>query len=101
MKKPTVPRITEKHLQELVRKAAILTGWRLYHTFNSMHSVKGFPDCCLVKGNKLWFVELKNETGKVTPEQQDWLEALARVPGVEVQLLRPSGFDKFYEELKK
>jgi hypothetical protein len=94
-------KITEKHLQELVRKAAILTGWRMYHTFNSMHSVKGFPDCTLVKEGRLWFVELKNETGKLTPEQEEWLRALAHVPGIQVQVLRPSGFDSFYEELKK
>jgi hypothetical protein len=94
-------KITEKHLQELVRKAAILTGWRMYHTFNSMHSVKGFPDCTLVKEGRLWFVELKNETGKVTPEQLGWLDALGRVPGVEAWVVRPSDFDQFYEELKK
>jgi hypothetical protein len=95
------PKITEKHLQELVRKAAIIHGYKFYHTWNSMHSVKGWPDCILVKNGRMLCVELKSEKGIVTQDQQDWLEALGRVPGVEVQVLRPSGFDKFFEELRR
>jgi hypothetical protein len=93
-------KITEKHLQELVRKAAIVTGWKYYHTWNSMHSVKGFPDCVLVKGPRLLFVELKNEAGMLTKEQQEWLTVLNNT-GAECHLVRPSYFDQFFEEVLK
>jgi hypothetical protein len=92
--------ITEKHLQELIRKAAIVTGWKFYHTWNSMHSAKGFPDCVLVKGSRLLFVELKNETGKIRPEQEEWMIALAKT-GNWCHVIRPSQFDWFFEEVLK
>jgi hypothetical protein len=95
------PKITERHLQELVRKAAIINGYKFFHVWNSVHSPKGWPDCILVKNGRMLCVELKSETGAVTQDQQDWLDALGRVPGVEVQVLRPSGFDKFFEELRR
>jgi len=96
-------RITEKAFMAQVRKAALLTGWRYYHTFNSWHSVPGFPDCVLVNVKKcrLMFVEVKSETGKVTAEQEDWLRDLSSVDGVECYVLRPKDFDWFWEELKK
>jgi hypothetical protein len=38
------------------------------------------------------FVELKSERGKVTPEQQSWLDALAAC-GFEVYLWRPRDYE--------
>ena len=97
------PVITEKHLQELVRKSALLLGYKYFHVWNSMHSPKGFPDVCMVrpKDGRLIFVELKSAKGKVTAEQQEWLDALNRVSvNCEVFVLRPDGFDDFFERLK-
>ena len=97
------PVITEKQLQELVRKAAKLLGYLYYHTFNAYRSPKGFPDCtlCRPKDGRLIFVELKSGKGKVTAEQREWLDALSRIAiSVEVLVLRPDGFDDFFERLK-
>lgn len=97
------PVITEKQLQELVRKAAKLLGYLFYHTFNAYRSPKGFPDVTMVrpKDGRLIFVELKSAKGKVTAEQQEWLDALDRVSvNCEVFVLRPDGFDDFFERLK-
>jgi hypothetical protein len=100
-----LPKITEKVFQEQVRKAAIVTGWRLYHTWNSFRSTEGFPDLVLVhpKKARLIFAELKSETGKVSDTQQQWLDDLSvLIPfGVEVYMIRPSDFDWFWEVLKK
>jgi hypothetical protein len=97
------PKISEKVFQGQVRKAAIVNGFLFYHTWNSMRSAAGFPDCVLVhpKKGRLIFAELKSETGKVTPEQQSWIDALMDVPGVEGYILRPSDFDWFWESLRK
>jgi len=94
------PVISEKLFQSQIRKAAIINGWRYYHTWNSMHSAQGFPDVCMVRDKRLIFAELKSAKGKVTPEQEQWLESLLVVPGVEVYMLRPQDFDWFYERLK-
>ena len=76
---------SEKEFTARVRYEAQLAGWELiYHTWNSMHSAKGFPDLVMVKGERLIFAELKMRKGKVSLHQKEWLEGLGRVPGVEV-----------------
>ena len=89
--------VTEKQLEAQVKQLAKLGGWEHYHTYNSIHSEKGFPDDVMVKGNRLLFAELKRQYGKVTREQQHWLDILASIPAVEVYLWRPGD----YEEIRK
>jgi len=54
-----------------------------YHPHDSRRSPHGWPDLVIarrhVKGysaGAALFAELKSENGKVTPEQEEWLEAL-------------------------
>lgn len=77
-------RVTEKDLQAAVMAEAATNGWRGYHTWTSMHSAGGFPDCVLVRPPRIVFVELKGPRGKVSEQQAAWLDDLAGVPGVEV-----------------
>mgnify|MGYP003394789642 CR=1 FL=1 len=72
-----------------VTKAALTLGWRVYHTHRSDHSAPGFPDLCMTNGERLLFAELKSATGKLTVEQQAWLDALIRTRKCEVYLWRP------------
>ena len=94
-------RESEKHFQAAVMQLARLTGWCFYHTHNSRHSAKGFPDLCLVRGNVCIMAELKTDTGKVTADQEAWLIALDAVPGLEVALWRPSDWGEIEKALKK
>lgn len=73
-------------------------GWLQYHTYDSTHSPKGFPDLVLVHTTvpRVLFAELKSETGEVTPEQEEWLRRLAR-SGNEVYLWRPSDRDEIQD----
>lgn len=97
------PKITERLFQEQVRKAAILTGWRIYHTWNSFRSTEGFPDCVLVhaKKKRMIVAELKSQTGIVSAKQNEWLSDFQEMPGLEVYVLRPSDFDWFWEILRR
>lgn len=52
-----------------------------YHTIPDLDA-QGFPDCVFLKAGRLIFAELKSATGRVTPSQKVWLEALA---GAEVE----------------
>lgn len=88
----TLPKITEKAFQAQVVQLAKSLGWLCYHTWNSIHSAKGFPDLVLVKGEQVIFAELKSETGKVSPEQEAWLEALT-LAGQKVYTWRPRHWD--------
>lgn len=70
---------SEREFQAAVIELATACGWRHYHTHDSRHSAAGFPDLVLVRRGVLIFAELKAENGKVTPEQQAWIDALDQV----------------------
>jgi hypothetical protein len=95
-------KITEADLREQVRDAAGLFGWEMHFTWLSMHSPKGYPDLFLAHPEKkriLW-AELKGEKGKLTPDQERWIQIL-RDCGQEVHVWRPSDFDLIVETLRK
>lgn len=50
---------------------------------------KGWPDSVCVKGPTMLIFELKGESGKTTPEQDEWLQTLANVPGVQCFVAKP------------
>lgn len=90
--------MTEREWQRQVLDLAAWHRWALtYHAPDNrpdargrVQSVtRGFPDLILLKGRRLLAVELKTETGRVTPEQRKWLTGLAAA-GVEVDVWRPS-----------
>ena len=92
---------TEKNFQAHIEKQAKIHGWLYYHTHRSDRSVKGFPDLVLVRDDRLMFWELKidEKRSKVTPAQQQWLDALAAT-GVETAVYRPSDIEEMLEKLE-
>ena len=105
MTQPQAPyhsHMSEAQLQEAIRQAAMYQGWLCYHTHDSRLSEPGFPDLTLVypRTGKLTFWELKSATGRVSSEQNEWLDALRAVtepPLVEV--IRPADLDRCLETL--
>lgn len=110
--------MTEKQLQASIVHAARALGWRDASTWRSLHSPKGWPDLVLARGLRLLIVELKAEKGRLTPEQETWLEwwrifgaAVARelrkpratdpreTPRIEVYVWRPADIDTAYRVL--
>ena len=91
--------MTEREWQAQVVDAARLMGWRVYHTHDSRRAAPGWPDLALVR-DRLVMAELKTETGRVSPEQQQWL-ALLDAAGVETHLWRPSDLDEVLAVLKR
>lgn len=91
--------LSEKDFRHQVIDLCKLLGWKHYFTWTSIHSPKGFPDLVLAR-ERIIFAELKTEKGKVTPNQQEWLDALKQA-NQEVYLWRPSDFDKIVEILKQ
>ncbi len=86
--------ISEEEFQAQILDLARMSGWRCYHTFDSRRSAPGFPDLVLVREPVLVFAELKTDTGRLRPEQREWLEALRRCGGVEARLWKPSDFEE-------
>lgn len=84
--------VSEESFQAQVIELARLFGWRVAH-FRGVRvqrrdgSVRyqtpvqadgaGFPDLVLIRGPRLIVAELKSASGRVTPEQDAWLQAFA------------------------
>lgn len=84
---------SEKVFQAQVKDLATLYRWDVYHTHRSQFSEAGFPDLICVRDGVMLALELKTDTGRVTDEQEHWLEKLAAVPGVTALVARPSDFE--------
>jgi hypothetical protein len=108
----TLRAISEDVLLTWVLDVAKATGWRTVH-FRPAWTAKGyrtpvqgdgvgFPDCLLLHplcglGMAL---ELKRETGRTTPEQEEWLAAFRRAGWV-AMVVRPSDRDALYALLSR
>lgn len=100
----------EKHFGQQVEHLLNLFGWRWYHPSpafrpsgafsDSFHGMKGFPDYIAVRRGRLVIAELKNEKGRVTADQHEWLDELGRVPGIEVFTWRPQQLEEIREILR-
>ncbi len=84
--------VSERAFRQAILDLCRYTGWKYYFSWTSIHSPAGFPDLVLVRGSELIAAELKSERGRVTPAQQQWLDALSAA-GVEVAVWRPSDLD--------
>lgn len=92
--------IREKDFLEQIRELAKIFGWEYYHTWQSIHSPRGFPDIVLVRPPRIIFAELKSSSGKLSPAQKRWLDQLMQCPGVEAYLWRPEDLDDIVQCLR-
>ena len=95
--------ISERELAATVDALAELHGWKIYGVLEqrvyARRLSKGFPDRVMTRNSRLLFIEYKSQRGRVTPEQQEWLEFL-RLTLAEVFLWRPSDLDSIEELLR-
>lgn len=93
-------RMTERDLTRQVADLAKIFGWHRYHTHRSDFSPAGWPDEVLCRPPRLVIAELKGDKGRMSPAQQEWLDLLGQVPGVEVYLWRPADLDQIAQVLR-
>jgi hypothetical protein len=62
---------------------------------------KGFPDLCMVKRCRLIFAELKAGKGRLSPEQQGWIDNLTNSMRCECYIWKPENFDEIVEILTR
>jgi len=102
-KSRTIERIpvTEKDLREQVRTLCKLFGWKMYFSWTSIHSPRGFPDLVLANPGqrRVIFAELKSEKGQLTDYQREWLDTLEPA-GAEVYLWRPGDIEGIADILR-
>ena len=87
-------RQSEKEFRQQVLDLALHLGYKTYFTWGSFHSPKGYPDLTLVRETRLIFIELKSERGKLSLEQEEWLEALRATRKCEVYSWYPQQWEE-------
>jgi hypothetical protein len=104
-----LPALSEAQWQQRVADLADVRGWLWMHlrparttqgwrTPISGPLGAGWPDLLLCRGPRLVALELKSARGRVTPQQEAVLAALAAA-GVETHVARPSEWDTVQEVL--
>lgn len=86
---------SEKQWQSEVVEILQRFGWKVYHTFDSRRSEKGFPDIFAihVKSGDVMAIELKRQIENPTPEQEEW-GALFEHAQIDWYVWRPSDIDE-------
>ena len=83
----------EKDWQKVVIDTAHAFGWMVHHDRDARRSTgAGFPDLVIVR-ERILFVELKSEKGKLKEGQESWRDALC-LAGAEWHLWRPSDWEQ-------
>lgn len=97
--------MSEEDLLTSVIFTAKTFGWTVYHARpartgkgwrTATQGDNGFPDLCLCRDGQVIFAELKSEKGRVSVEQQNWLDELGgldpAVPGdsISIHVWRPT-----------
>ncbi|MGI8994178.1 MAG: VRR-NUC domain-containing protein [Nocardioidaceae bacterium] len=91
--------MTERQLLDALRDACKWAGLLVYHTHDSRRSERGYPDLCIVGPVGLLFRELKAERGRLTTDQQLWLDRLTEA-GANAAVWRPADWsDRVLVEL--
>ena len=90
---------SERALLEPVRHLARILGWMTYHPHLSRWSERGWPDVVVCRPPRVLFLELKSETGRVSAEQTQWIDAL-RACGLDARVVRPSDLDEIAAMLR-
>mgnify|MGYP001617279218 CR=1 FL=1 len=92
--------LTEKEFSQQVVDYARLRRWRVarWPTWRSTGTNPGVPDLLLVR-ERIIFAELKAGKGKLTPDQQSWLNLLEAAKQ-EVYIWRPSDWPYIENRLR-
>lgn len=92
--------MSEAQLEEYVRETAERFKRPYFHPRRSDRSVPGWPDDQIIVDDCLLVAELKTMTGKVSPDQADWLDAYRQVQRVVVRVWRPDCRDEIADVLR-
>jgi hypothetical protein len=104
----SVRAVSEKDFQKAVADALNALGWRWYHSRPAQTSKgwrtalsgdAGYPDITAVRRDRILFIELKAEQGRLSEEQGAWLADLGAA-GAEAFCWRPSDWSAIEEALR-
>jgi VRR-NUC domain len=100
--------VSERDFQKAVTDTLTAFGWRWCHFRpartqrgwrTALSGNAGFPDIVAVRGDRVEYIELKAEKGRLSDEQSRWLAALG-MAGQNVHCWRPSDWPTIEETLR-
>lgn len=100
--------MTEREFERAVIEALDVFGWRWCHFRpgrtasgwrTALSGAAGFPDIVAVRGERVLFIELKAEGGRLSGPQREWLAELERA-GQDVRVWRPDDWDEIKAALR-
>jgi VRR-NUC domain len=100
--------VTEREFERAVLETLRVFGWRHCHFRpartsrgwrTALSGDAGFPDIVAVRDERVLFIELKTERGRLSEEQGRWLAALG-FAGADVHCWRPSDWPTIEETLR-
>ena len=83
-------RRVELAFRQRIVDLATVHGWLVYYVRDARTvSIKGFPDLVMLNPFRrvLAFVELKTPKGKLTPEQEVWMEGIRKVMTLQTHVI--------------
>jgi len=93
---PVLLAMSEAAFQRQVKATLASLGYVVW-TFPIMkRTTAGVPDLTFwhpKRPGRLWFWELKKARGRVRPEQQEAIDHLSTVPGVDARIVRPQDWE--------
>lgn len=102
----TLGAMTEDELLTGLTQALTIAGWRWTHARRSDLAVTmgdpGWPDLIAVHPlhpGRVLAWELKDRTGRVSPDQEAWLDALRGPAEVDARIVRPADYDEALAEI--
>lgn len=103
-KTPTASVMTEEELSIAIIQAALFLGWKCHHDRRSdlarQQGTPGFPDLVLIRGGRIWMLELKSDSGHLTRDQLAWqLEMPVNSYAFTYRVVYPGDLDSVLEEL--
>ena len=104
-------KVNERQFQAAIIELAKWNGWKVFHPLPAQNARGGwrtaqagdigFPDLVLVHPRRgVIFAELKTAIGKLSDEQNDWLEALYAA-GAEAYVWRPRDIEYIKDRLTR
>ena len=92
-------KISEADFQQMVTDYCDWLGLRWHHETDSRRTRAGFPDLVIVGKGGIYFLELKSQKGKISPDQKAWIYDLHQA-GVQASVARPSDWERLQDVLK-
>ena len=101
--------ISEEDFTTQVVELCQTLGWLVTHSrpartskgwVTPIQGHAGFPDLVMTRGERVLFAELKSEKGKLTANQEAWLNGLRLSKDVEVFVWFPHDWDQIAEVLR-